>query len=83
MYFIKLSHLYHHVLLDVERAGYLWKDLLAVRFKLAMDELGPLIHGSYEEYLKYYPKSGFMQVRQIMISEMNLKRWPSVKDQFR
>ena len=50
-----------------------------------MDELGPLIHGSYEECLRYYARERLLASQancQLCGAEMNLKRRPSVKDQF-
>lgn len=50
-----------------------------------MNELGPLIHGSYEECLQYYAQQGLLASQahcKLCGTYMELKRRPSVKDQF-
>ena len=50
-----------------------------------MDELGPLIYGGYEECLHYYAGKGLLASQancNVCGTVMELKRRPSVKDQF-
>ena len=50
-----------------------------------MDELGPLIFGSYEECLMYYVRQWLLASQahsRFCGTTMDLKKWPSVKDQF-
>ena len=50
-----------------------------------MDELGPLIYGGYEDCLHYYAGKGLLASQancNVCGTVMELKRRPSVKDQF-
>ena len=50
-----------------------------------MDELGPLIYGSYEECLHYYAREGLLASQancNLCGAVMDLKRCPSIEDQF-
>ena len=50
-----------------------------------MDELGPLIFGSYEECLMYYARQRLLASQahcRLCGTTMDLKKRPSVKDQF-
>ena len=55
--------------------------------KIAMDELGPLIYGNYEDCLLYYSRKGLLAGQascnlRVCGAQMDLKRRPSLKDHF-
>ena len=54
--------------------------------KIAMDELGPLIYGNYEDCLLYYSRKGLLASQascNLCGAQMDLKRRrPSLKDHF-